>query len=183
MARVTVNALVATVGILAIALSLRAIRPGDTTLADANRHFIEGRREMAAEWYRRAAGREHWRPVALFNLGVVNAQQGDVPEALGAFENAALLLSGHTVAKARYNRGTLLASRGRNDEALAELRRALLADPSLEDARINYEIVSARLPARKPPAALPSLPQAPEPSYEFNSGRRVTRPMAVDKDW
>lgn len=173
-------------GLVAASLALPREPPldGRRLVEEGNRLQASGGAEAASHIYSQATGDTRARATALFNLALMHARAGERAEAIEVFEGVIPRLEGTARARAHYNRGTLLAGQDRLDEALAELRRALVLDPGFGDARVNYEIVAARLP---PPAAPRSRPS---PSlrgagslFEFSPRGTVSRPSGRPRKW
>jgi len=82
----------------------------------------------------------------LNNLGASLFKQGDYEQAISAFTGAARMASktGDGV-RATYNAGNAAAMQEELETALDMYTRALLADPSNEDAKFNYEFVKRKL--------------------------------------
>jgi tetratricopeptide (TPR) repeat protein len=81
------------------------------------------------------ASRQLTGPETLDTLGVVRLRQGELDEAVAAFQRA--LETNPKYATARYHLGLALAQKGRREDALAALRGALESGPfpEAEDAR------------------------------------------------
>ena len=82
----------------------------------------------------------------LNNLGASLFKQGDYEQAISAFTGAARMASntGDGV-RATYNAGNAAAMQDKLEAALDMYTRTLLADPSNEDAKFNYEFVKRKL--------------------------------------
>lgn len=100
------------------------------------------------------------------NLGLARYQQQDYAGAQDAFEQArAAAPSDAAYARASYNAGNTAAAQGNAEDALTFFRETLLADPSHEDARFNYEFVQRRMNQQPPPPDnAPSPPDDIQPS-------------------
>jgi Ca-activated chloride channel homolog len=82
----------------------------------------------------------------LNNLGASLHRQGDFEGALNAFDAAvALSPDGPSASRAAYNGGGASFRSEELEAALGHYRRALLQDPSNEDARFNYEFVRRQM--------------------------------------
>ena len=73
---------------------------------------------------------------------MVLLSRGKLDEALDQFRAEARLMPAD--ANVHYNVGTLLASAGQFDEAIAEFSKALRIEPDLEGARKGLEMAQAR---------------------------------------
>jgi tetratricopeptide (TPR) repeat protein len=102
------------------------------------------------------------------NLATVRARGGKGELAKAALQEA-VAAPGAAGQTAAYNLGTLHAEAHADDEALAELRRALERDPKDEDARVNYEGVlrekerQRRRQQQQQPQRPESQPSQPQP--------------------
>ena len=96
-----------------------------------------GRLTEAEEHYRRAVEITPRFPGALENLGAFLIQQKRYREALEIFQALTVLTPGD--ARFHVGVGVALAGLRRIDEALQSYEQALRMEPSLEQARVNYE--------------------------------------------
>ncbi len=120
-----------------------------------NEAYQAGRYAEAAEAYRQGLLLTQ-NPAVRFglqhNLGVALLQLGHVAEARAAFEAALRLAPSETErARAAYNAGNAAVADGDIGAALRYYRIALLADPTFEDARFNYEYLLRHQPPTPPP--------------------------------
>lgn len=84
-------------------------------------------------------------------------------------------------ARAHYNRGTALARSGRFEQALAALEAALAADPEMDDARHNRDIVKEAIEQDRPESANEEASQRDDPSWQDDDeGSAVSRQGAPD---
>jgi len=82
----------------------------------------------------------------LNNLGASLFRQGDFEQAASAFSGAVRMASsGDDGVRAMYNAGNAVAMQDQFETALDYYTRALLADPTNQDAKFNYEYVKRRL--------------------------------------
>ncbi len=98
------------------------------------------------------------RPEAHLNLGLVAASAGEPRVAEQAYRTALRLQPGFT--PARVNLADLYRSEGRESDALAELRKGLVAEP--ENADLHHALGLAEVRAGRLDAALESLARALE---------------------
>ena len=81
----------------------------------------------------------------LNNLGLALHRADSTGPSFAAFQRAFRIAPGaEGRGRAAYNAGTVAAQTGRDPAALGRLRQALLADPSHEAARFNFELVKRR---------------------------------------
>lgn len=142
--------------LLAISL-LAAFADGATEGRRGNQHLALGEIEEAIAEYRAGLTATEDAPgatrAALWNnLGLALYEHAEFAEAAEAFKEA-LYDTEATETRARfaYNAGTALARAEQYDDALAHLRRALIARPDFPEARHNYEWVHRRLEGEPPP--------------------------------
>jgi tetratricopeptide (TPR) repeat protein len=84
------------------------------------------------------------------NLGLALHRADSTQKAVAAFQNAfATAPAAPAQARAAYNAGTAAAQASHDEAALGRLRQALLADPSHEAARFNFELVKRQLERKK----------------------------------
>lgn len=96
------------------------------------------------------------------NLGLALHRADSTQKAFAAFQNAvATAPTAEGRARAAYNAGTAAAQAGRDEAALVHLRQALLADPSHEAARFNFEVVKRQLDRKKKQRKKKQQPQQP----------------------
>lgn len=82
----------------------------------------------------------------LNNLGAARHRQGQHVEAAASFAaSAAAATDARAAARGYYNAGTAALEAGQLQPAVEHLRKALLADPDDENAKVNYEIARRRL--------------------------------------
>ncbi len=82
----------------------------------------------------------------LNNLGAALYRSGDAEQAGIAFSSAAsMALSPDDLVRASYNAGNAAFRTQELEQSLEHFRRALLNDPSNEDAKFNYEFVKRQL--------------------------------------
>lgn len=82
----------------------------------------------------------------LNNLGASLYRTGNMEEAGKAFAAAVQMASSENeIARGSYNAGNAAASNKQLEAALAHYRQSLLADPSNQDAKFNYEFVKRKL--------------------------------------
>lgn len=73
--------------------------------------------------------------VSLFSMGVLAVQGGNPTLALSYFDSAVAVVENH--AQAWYNRGSVLYTLKRNEEAVADFDRAIALDPTYVEAYVN----------------------------------------------
>jgi tetratricopeptide (TPR) repeat protein len=84
------------------------------------------------------------------NLGLALHRQEQFGEARTAFRRAARAAPAPEARhRSRFNAGTAAAAQGRLREALADYKQVLLADPTHDAARYNYEVLKRRLAQRR----------------------------------
>lgn len=82
----------------------------------------------------------------LNNLGAALYRSGDMEQAGIAFSSAAAMaLAPEDLVRASYNAGNAAFQAEQLEQSLEHYRRALLNDPSNEDAKFNYEFAKRRL--------------------------------------
>jgi len=82
----------------------------------------------------------------LNNLGAALYRSGNMEEASKAFASAVQMAASEAdVARSSYNAGNAAASNKQLEAALAQFRQSLLADPTNQDAKFNYEFVKRQL--------------------------------------
>lgn len=82
----------------------------------------------------------------LNNLGAALYQTGDMEQAGIAFSSAAAMaLAPEDLVRASYNAGNAAFQAEQLEQSLEHYRRALLNDPSNEDAKFNYEFAKRQL--------------------------------------
>lgn len=114
--------------------------------------YEEGQFERALEKYDAAALERPQDAKVQYDRGLALHKLGRHEEARGAFERAKELdHHGALTGRIHYNLGNVAYAAGRREDALAEYRRALLADPKDEQARHNLEVVLKNLPPKSPP--------------------------------
>ncbi|NBC85750.1 MAG: tetratricopeptide repeat protein [Bacteroidetes bacterium] len=90
------------------------------------------------------------------NLGAALYRQDEFTDAQAAFTRAhEAALSDEERARALYNAGNAAARDGSLETAMDFFRRTLLADPSFQEARANYEIIHRQLQERRPQGGSP----------------------------
>jgi tetratricopeptide (TPR) repeat protein len=126
--------------------------PGNSRLLVAlGRTFRAMERLPEAErWLLAASALDRDCPDALIELGFVRIEGDDLEGALAAFGTAVRLRP--LFPDYRYHHGTLLAGMGRLDEAIEDLRYALLLNPSYGQATV--QLASALLARERPDEAL-----------------------------
>lgn len=135
-----------------------------------NARFAEGRLEEAEARYRAGLARNDEatgavRAALLDNLGAALFGLARYDEAQAAFEAAAAAaLEPEARARAAYHAGNAAAGQHDAPAALAFYRAALLAQPDLLEAKINYELLRRRMPEQEPTPPEPERTPPPEPS-------------------
>lgn len=115
------------------------------------------------------------------NLGMALHQQEAYDDALSAFRRAAGTAETESErARAFYNAGTTAAAHDQPDAALDLFRRALLADPTHDDARFNYEYLKRQQSARQPQS---TPPERIEPSDFARELRRRAETLASNRQY
>lgn len=168
---------------------------GPETIREGIAALSAGHLDAAADLFLRATKAPRMESIAFFNLGIVRARQNRNAESATAFERAAeLATTDFARAQARYNRGVVLVQLGQLQDGLSEFAQALRLAPSDENARTNFAITRARLERDRarvtPPSTTPrpdevrrALERVPDQSYDFANGTRVSRRLALEKDW
>lgn len=103
------------------------------------------------------AGREGAVTFALWhNLGLARMRLQEHEASAQAFARARdAALTPEGFARAAYNAGLDAAAQSNTETALRLFRDALLADPSHDDARHNYELLRRQQPPQEPPSDRP----------------------------
>jgi len=114
----------------------------DALLALGQRCLDERNYLEAQQVYRRALELEPACVVARHNLGYAMECQGDIEDAIAAYE--AVGQSPTPLAQSSFNLGVLLARSGRTDEARQTFEQTLARDPSFARAWINLGVLHAR---------------------------------------
>ena len=104
----------------------------ERAVTDAVAHQRAGRLNAAEAAYREALEISPGHPVAIHNLGVVTAAQGDHLSAVGHFDRA--IAAEPRYASAHYNRGIALAALGRARDAIESFSRACAIEPEHYEA-------------------------------------------------
>jgi tetratricopeptide (TPR) repeat protein len=126
----------------------------DVRVQQANRAYEAGRYDEALRGYEDALRDHPGAPELEFDRGNALFKLGRQPEARESYLSALAAPSGTFKALDYYNMGNALWELGKNDEAANAYQRALLLDPSLEEARHNLELLLAPPPdAGSPPDA------------------------------
>jgi len=130
--------------------------------------------------------------IASFDLGIAEARQQRMDEAVDAFRQAAALLTvDEQRSRAHYNLGVVLATRADLRDAADAFEAALRLMPGDEDARVNLAIVLDRLRRARPPGPPPPAPEdvrraiadAPNQLYSLPVARRSDRAGPIVHDW
>lgn len=168
-----------------LALLLTGSGPADEGRR-GNEHYEAGNYAAAAEAYRaaldaldREAGA---RATGLWNnLGAALHQLERYDEAADAFEQAleAAETPAHR-ARALYNAGNNAEAQQQTEAALDFYREALLADPTHDDARFNYEYLQREHAARSPQA---TPANEIEPSDYARALKRRAEALAADRQY
>ena len=96
------------------------------------------------------------RPELLYNLGDTYMKLGRTDDAKRAFEAALGGADDSLKARDYFNLGNAFATLNQTDDAIAAYRQALKADPSLEPARRNLELLLRKLKQQPPPEKKPT---------------------------
>lgn len=99
----------------------------------AVRHHKAGRLDLAAAAYREVLRRRPDHADALHLLGIIDAQQGRLPQAVQRLQHAARLSPRNP--EIRLNLGNVLLATGQGAEALEAYRATLAVKPDFDDAR------------------------------------------------
>lgn len=128
-----------------------ALRAQDSTrlVAEGNRWYREGQYEKAITHYRESLGRQQSPGIAQFNLGVALFRTNQLQPAAKEFHELSKPGTPATLQqRASYNEGVALARDNKLRESIPAFKKALLLDPSDEDARYNLQ---KAIEAVKPP--------------------------------
>ena len=112
---------------------------------EGNRALEEGNAEEAVRHYTEALSRSPDDPRILFDLGNALARLGRLDEARRAWDRAATLGKGTIRRDAWYNRGLAELLGGDARAAAEAFTRALLVDPTDEEARRNLDLALRQL--------------------------------------
>ncbi len=146
-----------------VTLSHAWMNPTRDRIDDANRLFKQGKYEDAISKYGESLVDDPDSPLLNFNMGDANYKAGKYSEAINSFARVrAPDADPQRAAKTAYNTGNAqyrLGAAAESDKpqdalaayagALVAYRRALGADPSDQDAKFNYELVSQKIEALK----------------------------------
>ena len=145
--------LVALLGVLVLIIGLggfllgRATAPQDSPeqteltasvtdlLDEAVRLHASGLTELAIDRYEAILEIEPGNVLALYNLGQITQQRGDLEGAIGLYDRA--LQGDPSLASAAFNRAIALRDLGREEEAIAGFEAILAADPDSVGALFN----------------------------------------------
>lgn len=134
------------------ALALDLFSKEDVRVQQANRAYEAGRYDEALRGYDDALRDHPGAPELEFDRGNALFKLGRQPEARQSYLSALAAPSGTFKALDYYNMGNSLWELDKNDDAASAYQRALLLDPSLEEARHNLELLLAPPPdAGSPP--------------------------------
>lgn len=140
--------------ILFILLAFLIAGPGDGKKKgrQGNSLYAQEQYEEAAAMYREGiASVQDGGPGAVYsgllnNLGAALYRSGDAEQAGIAFSSAAsMALDTEDLVRASYNAGNAAYQTQQLEQSLEHYRRALLNDPSNQDAKFNYEFVKRQL--------------------------------------
>ncbi|SHI83671.1 Tetratricopeptide repeat-containing protein [Hymenobacter daecheongensis DSM 21074] len=149
--------------------SLTHIRDRNAAIRQAEAAYAKGDFRLAALAYRKAVEQLGARDEAVvLNLAHACVLAGQPAEARGFYGRLLTSRQPHTRSIARQQLAVLAAQKGDYAQAVALLRKALLADPTNAGARYNYEALKAYLDRRRqepqlPPPASAADDAAPDP--------------------
>jgi len=118
----------------------------DPGVAAANEHYQKGEYDQALRGYEDAAREHPNTPELDFDRGNALFKLERRDEARAAYLSALAAPDGHFKAQDYYNLGNALWDLDRKDAAADAYQRALMLDPTLEDARHNLELLLAPPP-------------------------------------
>ncbi len=138
-----------------------AFESEDPDVAAGNAALEAGKATEAVQAYQRAKQRLGDSAGLTYNRALADAARGELEPAIEGYKTAASLSEDPRLrAKAQFALGNALRRTKKYDEALEAYQQALLADPSLEAARRNYELTQ-RMKAVKA-----AQPKSEDPSGE-----------------
>ncbi|HEX7879062.1 MAG TPA: tetratricopeptide repeat protein [Candidatus Eisenbacteria bacterium] len=118
--------------------------PGPAANKKGNEAWKKGEFDKAAGQYARALDALPAEKKLVFNRGTALLAQKKPDEALSALVSATADPRREVKAPAFYNAGNGLFDGQKLDEAIDAYKRAILADPSDEDAKFNYELATRK---------------------------------------
>ena len=114
--------------------------PGPAANKNGNKSYAKGAYQQAAGDYARALEALPAEKILTFNRGTALLGQKKMDEALAALVSATGDPRRGVQAPALYNAGNALFEGKKVEEALDAWKHAILADPSDENAKFNYEL-------------------------------------------
>jgi Ca-activated chloride channel family protein len=137
--------------IMLICLAATSVQAGfREDINRGNKRYQEGRWEEALDAYRSALEGRPGSSVASYNIGNVLYHTGKFEDALAELSRSTeTFTEARLKAFAHYNRGNVYARMGEDSRAIEEYKKALLLNPSDEDAKFNLEFVRRNNPRRQ----------------------------------
>ena len=119
---------------------------------DGNKQYAVGQWDKALGAYRSAQAEDPRAGTAPYNIGNTYYRIGQFEDALAELSRSTgTLTSDQLKAYAFYNRGNTYARMGQNALAIEEFKKALLLNPSDEDAKFNLEFCRRQPPSQNKP--------------------------------
>lgn len=140
--------------------------------------FNSGKYEDALKAYQQAEKELPESPEIKFNIGNAYANLGQHEKAKRAYESALSHAGKELKAKDYYNLGNAFAALQQNDNAISAFRQALKADPQLEPARHNLEVMLRKQKQPPPPQKQPS----PNKSKDQSEPEQSSSDSSTDED-
>lgn len=138
-----------------VALPAAALGPLETNhplVEEGTRLYGEGAFEPALEKYDAAARERPQDPRIQYDRGLALYKLGRHDDARAALERAAELdRDGSLAGRLHYTLGNVAYAAGKKQEAISEYKKALVKDPSDEQARHNLEVVLKDVPPKSAP--------------------------------
>jgi tetratricopeptide (TPR) repeat protein len=128
--------------------------------------FNSGKYKDALSAYQQAEKELPESPEIKFNVGNAYMSLGQLEKAKNAYESALSNAGNELKAKDYYNLGNAFAALQQNENAISAYRQALKADPQLEPARHNLEVMLRKQKQPPPSENQPSPNQSPNQSKD-----------------
>ncbi|MDQ7006411.1 MAG: tetratricopeptide repeat protein [Acidobacteriota bacterium] len=185
----TLRVLVVSLAVPAAAGTVQAFDPAQTLYRE-NRAGIAALEKddpaAALEHFTEAQAHAPDDPRVLYNLGLALARAGKLEEADRAWKRAAQLARGELARDAWYNRGVAALADKNTAAAVDSFARALMIDPTDEEARRNLELA---LQAAQPQASQGGSqeqprdqPQKQQGSQQGSSGGKDSKPSSEPRN-